>query len=117
MLMVEVPPRTLIDAVVQVVRLRLLDGLVDLDGVARQLGLGTRVLQQRLAIEGENYRAILKRERHIHAVDLLTVKNHPISEIAKKLGYEYQGDFSRAFTKVEGITPRAFRQSRQQARS
>ena len=117
LLMVEEPPRTLIDAVVQVVRLRLLAGFVDLDGAARQLGLGTKVLQRRLAIEGESYRSILKRERHIHAIDLLTEKNHSISEIAKKLGYEYPGDFSRAFAKVEGIAPRAFRQPRQQARN
>ena len=116
-LMVETPPDTIIDAVVQVVRLRLLGGLIDLEGTARQLGLGTRTLQRRLAISGESYRTILKRERHIRAIDLLTEKNHSITEIAKQLGYEYQGDFSRAFTKIEGASPRAIRQSGQQAKS
>ena len=72
---------------------------------------------QKLAISGESYRNILKRERHIRAIDLLTAENHSISAIGRKLGYENQGDFSRAFTKIEGITPRAIRQSRQQARS
>lgn len=107
------PPSTTTDAVVQVIRLRLLGGLVDLDGAARQLDLSPRVLQRRLAVEGETYRNLLIRERHTRAIEFLTANNHTISEISKKLGYEYESDFSRAFAKVEGIAPRVIRQSRQ----
>ena len=113
MLLNEIPPCTFGAAVSQVVRMRLLDGLIDLEGTARQLKLGVRSLQRRLSIEGESYRNILARERCSRATDLLSGKDNSITEIARMLGYEYAGDFTRAFTKAKGFPPSAIHRSRQ----
>ena len=110
-LMDEAPPHTMADAVTQVVRMRLLAGLVDIEGAARQLKLGVRSMQRRLSLAGETYRHILARERVNRAVALLSEKDHTITKIAMMLGYEYVGDFTRAFTKEKGYPPGTFRQS------
>lgn len=111
MLMDETPPCTMVDSVTQVVRIRLLAGLVDIEGAARQLKLGVRSMQRRLSIAGESYRNILARERINRAVALLSQNNHSITKIAMMQGYEYVGDFTRAFTKAKGHSPSEFRQS------
>ena len=110
-LMDESPPGTMADAVAQVVRMRLLAGLVDIEGAARQLKLGVRSMQRRLSLAGETYRHILARERVNRAVALLSEKDHTITKIAMMLGYEYVGDFTRAFTKEKGYSPSVFQPS------
>ena len=110
-LMDESPPCTMVDAVAQIVRMRLLASLIDIEGAAHQLKLGVRSMQRRLSIEGESYRNILARERTNRAIALLSEKDHSITKIAMMLGYEYVGDFTRAFTREKGYPPSAFRQS------
>ena len=109
-LMDETPPFTMVDMVAQVVRMRLLGSMIDIEGAARQLKLGVRSMQRRLSVVGESYRNILARERISRATDLLSEKDYSITKIAMLLGYEYVGDFTRAFTKATGHPPSAIRQ-------
>ena len=111
-LMDEAPPSTMADAVTQVVRMRLLAGLIDIDGAAYQLKLGVRSMQRRLSVEGGSYRNILAKEKVNRAIALLSESNYSITKIAMMLDYEYVGDFTRAFTKEKGYPPSAFRQSK-----
>ena len=99
------PPITMRDTVTRIVRMRLMCGLTDIEGASQRLKLGVRSLQRRLAIEGDTYRDIICRERHRRALVLLTETDIPVTQIARSIGYEHAGDFTRAFTKRHGIPP------------
>lgn len=106
------PPTTMTDAVSKIVQLRLLGGLIDIEGAARHMKLSVRSLQRKLSDEGETYREILNRERYRRASDLLSQSDHSITDISRLLGYEYVNDFTRAFTWQYGSSPSQFRRDR-----
>ena len=98
-------PSKTVFAVIKIVRLRLLGGFTDIEGVARHLCLSTRSLQRRLTDAGVNYRTILATERYRRALTLLQETEHSITDIAMMLGYSYAEDFTRAFNKLHGCSP------------
>jgi AraC-like DNA-binding protein len=51
----------------------------------------------------------LTRWRMLLAGDRLTISDDPVSEIAQSIGYETESAFGKAFKKVQGRTPRAYR--------
>ena len=53
----------------------------------------------------------IKQIRLEKAKDLLMKTNHPISEIAYKVGYSDANYFSRSFSKIYGIPPSQCRQA------
>jgi AraC-like DNA-binding protein len=110
----------LISAVMDVILLRLLEEEpnVDIDGAARMLSRGTRSLQTDLAREGVTYGSLLNKVRLERARSLLSESDMRISSISLDLGYDSQANFSRAFQKWSGQSPRAFRKNcRQLTRS
>ncbi len=104
-LMIVHPPNSMTESVAEIVRMRLLAGLSDIEGVARHSRIGVRTLQRELTIEGASYRNILAEERIRRAVHLLTETNFSITEIAVSLGYDHAAAFTRAFTKYCGRSP------------
>lgn len=58
---------------------------------------------------GENFIVFLERERIEHACDLLRDARLSVAEIAGRVGYNSVHSFRRAFKKVKGINPTAFR--------
>jgi len=105
------PPVTFEAALCEVVRMRLLGGLADIDGAARHLRLSIRTLQRRLARSGISYRQIVNRERTLRARVLLEDTDLPVTEIAMLLGYAYLGCFTRAFKECLGHAPRDVRRA------
>jgi len=110
------PPNTMAEAVAEVVRMRLLGGIAEIEGAARHLRLGVRTLQRQLATECISYRTIVVRERYARALALLTETCFSIDQIAAALGYEHTSAFTRAFTKQHGCPPSALREFREQLR-
>jgi AraC-like DNA-binding protein len=49
------------------------------------------------------------------AKELLMSENYTITEVADMLGFESVGQFSTLFRKIEGVTPRQFRNENQMA--
>jgi AraC-like DNA-binding protein len=70
-------------------------------------------LQRLLAEQGLSYSQILAEARRRLAVDWLENTDKPIGEIAFDLGYTDSSNFSRAFHREVGLTPRAFRSNRE----
>lgn len=95
--------------VAEIVALRLQDGLVDLDGAARKLGLHRRGLQRALALEGTTYREVTERVLHRVAEQELAAGVRTIAEIAMGLGYSEPQHFTRAFRRWTGLPPSAYR--------
>ncbi|WP_199261144.1 AraC family transcriptional regulator [Paracoccus binzhouensis] len=81
----------------------------DFDSVAAALRLSPATLRRRLRAEGQGFAAIRAEIRLTHARQLLRDTNLSVAEIAARLGYGEPSAFHRAFLKLAGTTPAAFR--------
>lgn len=91
--------------------IRLLDaGVPDLEEVAQNLYVSTRTLRRKLKDEGASFQQLKQQAMHKMAMQLLTISNAPLAEIAFQLGYSESSAFVRAFKSWEGITPQKFRE-------
>jgi AraC-like DNA-binding protein len=79
---------------------------------AKQLGLGGRTLNRRLAAEGTSFMQLRDETSRAIACQLLESTHMPASEIASFLGYANPGAFTRAFTRWEDATPTQWRAAR-----
>jgi len=68
-----------------------------------------RSLQRKIAEMGMTYRQVLDQTRCDYACQLLSQSELKISEVAKALGYEDAGSFTRAFERWMGLSPLHFR--------
>ena len=98
-------PTDLVSIVREIIRLRLLDGDIDIDGIARHLELGPRTLQRRLNDEGTAFRALVSQVRAERALEMLRETEAPMIDIAIELGYSSSSHFTRAFRKAVGRLP------------
>jgi AraC-like DNA-binding protein len=110
-----IAPRVLADDglavdVCRVLASRLANGEMEIDIVARQLGMSTRTLQRRLAAAGLSYQELLEETRREAAERCMTNSSLSIGEIAYLLGYSEPAAFHRAFKRWTGVTPQAFRE-------
>jgi AraC-like DNA-binding protein len=101
----ERPPQTIAEAARELIKLRLADSVVDIDGAAKLLGIGTRKLQRQLAHENFTYRELLEQTRMGRALDLICESSQPITSIALSLGYSDIASFTRAFQRWTGFPP------------
>jgi AraC-like DNA-binding protein len=82
----------------------------DIDYIAEKLNMTSRTLRRKLTAEGSSYQAILCELRYQLAQDYLGTSSLPIEEIAVLLGYSSPGNFTNAFKRWHGSSPRQFRQ-------
>ncbi len=79
--------------------------------IARQLGLGQRTLQRRLAALGLGFAELLDSTRRALAEGYLRDPSLGLAEIAYLLGYDEQTSFFRAFRRWHEQTPAAYRRA------
>ena len=83
--------------------------LPDLETMARQLHMSGRTMKRRLHEEGSQWRWLLDAELCRRACQSLRRPDVHISEVAFALGYQDVSNFSRAFRRWTGLTPKAWR--------
>lgn len=81
----------------------------DIDYVAEKLQISTRTLRRRLKQEQGNYQAILNEVRYSLAKQYLGESRLPLEDISALLGYSDPGNFSHAFKRWSGMSPRQYR--------
>jgi AraC-like DNA-binding protein len=86
------------------------------DGCAEKLGTSSRTLQKRLTRMGVKFSEIVQTERTRQAKHALLWSDRTLDEIAFQLGYSEQTSFGRAFKRSTGVTPQAFRATRNRKR-
>ena len=84
-------------------------GMPDIKELAHSQNLSTRTLDRYLRREGVGFRELLKQERHTKACRLLDANELDITQIAYELGYSDPANFTRAFRREAGNSPRAYR--------
>jgi AraC-like DNA-binding protein len=80
-----------------------------LSWVARQMHVGVRTFQRRLAAEGEQFETVLLATRKSLAVRYLEDPRLGLAEVAFRLGYANLAAFIRAFKRWTAQTPGEFR--------
>ena len=80
-----------------------------IDQAAQQLCMSPRTLRRRLQAEGCSFRELLDEVRLQMAREYLAETNLPVSEVSWLLGYSEPGNFSHAFKRWCGMSPRAYR--------
>lgn len=87
--------------------------LPTLERMAGWLHMSSRTFKRRLQDEGVNYRDLVETELRERALRWLADDRLGISEIAYRLGYNDVSNFSRAFKRWTGKTPRDHRLERE----
>jgi len=87
----------------------------DIDYVAEKLKLSSRTLRRRLKEESSGYQEILNEIRFNLAKEYLQTTTLLLEEISAMLGYSDPGNFTHAFKRWTGSSPRTFRASSQRA--
>lgn len=101
---------TFSDILRALVRPYLRDGYPDLAVAAEITGMSRRTLQRRLQEDGRSYSDVVQEARFELARDLLSDGSLRIIDVAMLCSYENPQHFSRAFRRIAGISPRAFRE-------
>jgi AraC-like DNA-binding protein len=112
----EQPPLTAAQAARELIKLRLMDSVVDIDGVASLLGVGTRTLQRQLSEECLTYRELVEQTRLERAMDLIRESSQTITSIALSLGYGDIASFTHAFRRWTGLPPSHYRRKEAMAK-
>lgn len=87
-----------------------LQGFAAMEEVAATLHLSPRTLQRRLSEEGTSYREVVEHIRRDRALRLVAAGVKSIGQISDLLGYADVTNFSRAFRRWTGASPRGYRQ-------
>ncbi len=84
-------------------------GTPSIDKLAATVGMSKRCLNRHLRNENTSYREILNETRQILAAQYLNYPNLSVIDIAFRLGYSDSANFTRAFKRWYGTSPKTFR--------
>lgn len=106
------PSETFAESLKQVIRSYASDSWLSLDEVGEVTDHSARTIQRRLTMEQNSYSKLVQQCRAEMAGDLLESSGASIAEIAHRLGYGNQGNFTRAFYRWAKVSPSEFRKHR-----
>lgn len=85
------------------------EAMPSLEQMAERFSMSSRTLKRRLQGEQARYSDLVETEMRLRAERLLVEERLPVAEVAHQLGYHDVSNFSRAFRRWTGRTPREFR--------
>jgi len=94
-----------------VLRSYLADGYVSRTYAAELLDTSVRSLTRRLSKHGTTYQKLIDSLRFEVAKEHLENPDMQVRDVANAVGFEDQGDFTRAFRRISGLTPSEFRRA------
>ena len=84
---------------------------VNIDRVARELGMSRQTLYRRLKAEGTTFEELLDAKRRSLAVRYIALDRSSVKAAAYRLGFSDPAAFSRAFKRWTGISPSDYREA------
>ncbi len=97
------------EALQQLIRSLMSDGYPRIELAAAAAGMSMRSMQRRLTEVGLSYSKLVEQVRFQTALDLLQDPNIKLIEIAAELGYTDAANFTHAFKRWTGVSPRKYR--------
>ncbi len=85
------------------------DGYPDINLAAKIVGSSVRTLQRRLRQHNLRYSELVHQTQIEYAMELLANKDLRTLDVAYAVGYENPSNFSRAFRRVAGLSPKQYR--------
>jgi AraC-like DNA-binding protein len=104
-------PNNFIHSLKQVLLTYIQEGDLSIEFAAELCNTSKRSLQRRLAEMGTRYSEVLDQARFDVASRMLQDPDMKVTNVAHLLGYSDPTHFSRAFRRIAGIGPRAYRQA------
>ena len=95
----------------QTVAAYLVHGEPDKQMIADELNMSARTLQRRLEEQETSVKEIIDQTRHQLALEYLSQEHLSVKEVAFSLGFNDASNFSRAFKRWEGQSPKDFRKA------
>lgn len=92
----------------------LASGELNIDRVARELGMSRQTLYRRLKAEGVTFEEILDAKRRSLAIRFLGIHRLSVKAATYKLGFSDPAAFSRAFKRWTGVSPSRYRTAQHQ---
>ena len=93
----------------QILNAYLRDGYPDIRLAAEIANTSVRTLQRQLAEAGLSYSELIQEARFEAATQILKDPSMKVIDAAYALGYEDPSNFARAFRRIAGVSPRAYR--------
>jgi AraC-like DNA-binding protein len=93
-----------------IIRTLLRSGNCSIEQVAALFACDKRTLQRHLKTEGGSYQELLDKVRFELAQEYMSSRGFPLSQVAVMVGFSGASNFTRAFRKQLGVTPRQWRQ-------
>lgn len=103
------PALDLAESLKQLIEALLPQGYPDISQAAEASGMSVRSFQRRLASQRINYGRLVEEVRFGLAAQWLKDGCIPIADIAAELGYTDPANFTRAFRRWAGVSPREYR--------
>ncbi len=88
---------------------------INISDIATMLDISSRTLQRELNSFGETFMQLKQKAQYEHALELLNTTDMKILEIAQHTGYDDSSNFTRAFKRLAGVTPTAYRKNMHEA--
>jgi len=102
-------PDNFVDALEQVMLAYIQDPDLSLEFTAGVCSTSKRTLQRTLTKMGTHYSELLAHARFRAACQMLQAPGVKVTDVAQWLGYSNPAHFSRAFRRIAGVTPSAYR--------
>ena len=103
------PPQDFSECLLAIISTRFEEGYPNLRNIAESIGLTPRTIQRYLAAEGLTYRDVIDLYRFRKAKEMIVADRSRIVDVAAALEYENAGNFTRAFRRWAGVSPREYR--------
>ena len=103
------PAGDLAGSIAQLLSVWLPQGYPSIETVAEAAGVHARTLRRRLAQEHLTYSGLVEQARFQNAIRLLEDPDAKITDIAFELGYGDPTNFTHAFHRWAGVSPRNYR--------
>ena len=104
-------PNDFYASITQVIESLIIAGYPNVRIAAEAAGVSSRTLQRRLAACGTSYSEMVAQVRISLAMRWIRNGERSLVDIAHALGYTDPANFSRAFRRINGLSPRAYRDS------
>jgi AraC-like DNA-binding protein len=105
------PALDFVGSLEQTVSTLLLERYPSVELMADVIGTSVRTLQRTLSKQGLSYSRLIDKVRYQKAIALMQDSEVPLIEVAYALGYSEPANFSHAFKRWTGVSPRQFRQN------